>query len=161
MSISKVNITITAFIFSEFVLVGTQNSNLSQILFGQKFPNVVIVCCYACNFYPSIHPFIEIQFADCFARSWLFPFKSIMIPGITEKKYCYNTVSPKCTCIVDAYCQFSQRACTNFMQTHLYLLISTHFFILTTNQHRSLHSQNKQVWVRSKIRWQSLGFFAQ
>ena len=34
-----------------------------------------------------------------------------------------------------AYCQFSQEACTNFMQTYLYLLISTHFFILTTNLH--------------------------
>ena len=36
--------------------------------------------------------------------------------------YCYN-----------AYCQFSQQACTNFMQTYLYSFISTQFFILTTN----------------------------
>ena len=49
--------------------------------------------------------------------------------------YCYNAVSPKGTCIVNAYCQFSQQACTNFMQTYLYSLISTHFFILTTNLH--------------------------
>ena len=49
--------------------------------------------------------------------------------------YCYNAVTPKRTCIVNAYCQFSQQACTNFMQTYLYLLISTHFFILTTNLH--------------------------
>ena len=41
----------------------------------------------------------------------------------------------KGTCIVNAYCQFSQQACTNFMQIYLYLLISTHFFILTTNLH--------------------------
>ena len=37
--------------------------------------------------------------------------------------------------IVNAYCQFSQQACTNFMQTYLYSLLSTHFFILTTNLH--------------------------
>ena len=42
---------------------------------------------------------------------------------------------PKGTCIVNAYCQFSQQACTNFMQTYLYSLISTHLFILTTNLH--------------------------
>ena len=52
--------------------------------------------------------------------------------------YCYNAVSPKGTCIVNAYCQFSQQACTNFMQTYLYSLISTHFFILTTNLHWSV-----------------------
>ena len=50
MSISKVNITITAFIFSEFVLVGTQNSNLSQILFGQKFPKTATVYAKAGQF---------------------------------------------------------------------------------------------------------------
>ena len=33
--------------------------------------------------------------------------------------YCYNAVSPKETCIVNAYCQFSKQACTNFMQTIL------------------------------------------
>ena len=33
------------------------------------------------------------------------------------------------------YCQFSQQAYTNFMQTYLYLLISIHFFIQTTNLH--------------------------
>ena len=38
-------------------------------------------------------------------------------------------------CIVNAYCQFPQQACTNFMQTYLYSLISTHIFILTTNLH--------------------------
>ena len=32
-------------------------------------------------------------------------------------------------------CQFSQHACTNFMQIYLYLLISTRFFILTSNLH--------------------------
>ena len=37
--------------------------------------------------------------------------------------------------IVNAYCQFFQQACTNFMQTYLYLLISTHLFILMTNLH--------------------------
>ena len=54
-----------------------------------------------------------------------------------KRIYCYNAVSPKGTCIVNAYCQFSQQACTNFMQTYLYSLISTHFFILTTNLHCS------------------------
>ena len=48
--------------------------------------------------------------------------------------HCYNI---KGTCIVNAYCQFSQQACTNFIQTYLYLLIPTHFFILTTNLHYS------------------------
>ena len=43
---------------------------------------------------------------------------------IQSGEYCYN-----------AYCQFSQQACTNFMQTYLYLLISTHFFVQTTNLH--------------------------
>ena len=38
-------------------------------------------------------------------------------------------------CIVNDYCQFSQQACTNFMKTYLYSLISTSFFILTTNVH--------------------------
>ena len=37
--------------------------------------------------------------------------------------------------LVNAYCQFSQQACTNFLQTYLYSKISTHFFILTTNLH--------------------------
>ena len=41
---------------------------------------------------------------------------------------CYNARSPKGTCIVNAYCQFSQQACPNFMQTYLYSLISAHFF---------------------------------
>ena len=45
------------------------------------------------------------------------------------------------TCIVNAYCQFSQQACTNFMQTYLYLLISTHFFILPTNLHWGIMSR--------------------
>ena len=58
-----------------------------------------------------------------------------LFPYITTNLHCYNAVSPKGTCIVNAYCQFSQQACTNFMQTYLYLLISTHFFILTTNLH--------------------------
>ena len=49
--------------------------------------------------------------------------------------YCYNAGPWKGTCIVNAYCQFSQQACTNFMQTYLYSLISTHLFILTTNLH--------------------------
>ena len=49
--------------------------------------------------------------------------------------HCYNAVSPKGTCIVNAYCQFSQQACTNFMQIYLHSLISTHFFILKTNLH--------------------------
>ena len=48
--------------------------------------------------------------------------------GRNPVKYCYNAVSPK-------YCQFPQQTCTNFMQTYLYSLISTHFFILTTNFH--------------------------
>ena len=33
------------------------------------------------------------------------------------------------------HCQFPQQVCTNFMQTYLYSLISTRFFILTTNLH--------------------------
>ena len=37
--------------------------------------------------------------------------------------------------LIRLHCQFSQQACTNFMQTYLYSLISTHFFILTTNLH--------------------------
>ena len=41
-----------------------------------------------------------------------------------KNEYCLN-----------ACCQSSQQACTIFMQTYLYLLISTHFFILTTNLH--------------------------
>ena len=40
--------------------------------------------------------------------------------------------------LVNAYCQFSQQACTNFLQTYLYSKISTHFFILTTNLHRQI-----------------------
>ena len=38
----------------------------------------------------------------------------------------------------NAYCQFFQQACTNFMQIYLYSLISTHLFILTTNLHCSM-----------------------
>ena len=34
------------------------------------------------------------------------------------EQHCYNAVSPKGTCIVNAYCQFSWQACTNFMQTY-------------------------------------------
>ena len=45
----------------------------------------------------------------------------------------------KGTCIVNAYCQFSQQTCTNFMETYLYSLISTHFFILMTNLHWQIH----------------------
>ena len=54
-------------------------------------------------------------------------------------------MSLKGTCIVNAYCQFSKLECTKLMQTYLYLLISTHFFILTTNLHWSMcwhHSSN-------------------
>ena len=47
----------------------------------------------------------------------------------------YNAISMKGTCIVNSCCQFSQQACTNFMQTYLYSLILTHFFILKTNLH--------------------------
>ena len=50
-------------------------------------------------------------------------------------QYCYNAVSPEGTCIVNAYCQFLQQACTNFMKTYSYSLISTNFFILMTNLH--------------------------
>ena len=35
------------------------------------------------------------------------------------------------TCIVNAYCQFSQQARTNFMQTYLDWLLPTCFFILS------------------------------
>ena len=56
--------------------------------------------------------------------------------------HCYNAVSLKGTCIVNAYCQFSQQASTNFMQIYLYSLISTHFFILTTNLHCFMNSPN-------------------
>ena len=49
-----------------------------------------------------------------------------------KKKYCYNA-GPFGD--LHAYCQFSQQACTNFMQTYLHLLISTCFFILTINLH--------------------------
>ena len=53
---------------------------------------------------------------------------------ITIQSNCYN-----------AYCQFSQQACTNFMQTYLYLLISTHFFILTTNLHWKILANYSQL----------------
>ena len=60
-------------------------------------------------------------------------------------------MSPKGTCIVNAYCQFSQQVCTNFMQIYLYSLISTRFFILTTNLHWQMtnpKTQNKKKWFR-------------
>ena len=54
-------------------------------------------------------------------------------------KYFLNLWTPKETKRVEncynAYCQFSQQACTNFMQTYLHSFISTHFFVLTTNLH--------------------------
>ena len=51
-------------------------------------------------------------------------------------------------CIVNAYCQFSQQACTNFIQTYWYLLISTHFFILTTN----LHCKISQIQIHLAVK---------
>ena len=68
-------------------------------------------------------------------RLWVLTQAEAIITMWTLKKiaifwHCYNAVSPKGTCIVNAYCQFSQQACTNFMQIYLYSLISTHFFIL-------------------------------
>ena len=53
--------------------------------------------------------------------------------GSGEWKYCYN-----------AYCQFSQQVCTNLMQIYLYLLISTCFFILTTNLHWQMTNPKTQ-----------------
>ena len=47
---------------------------------------------------------------------------------------------------VTEYCQFSQQACTNFMQTYLDSLISTHFFILTTNLHWWISSLIHRNW---------------
>jgi hypothetical protein len=60
---------------------------------------------------------------------------SIIVGSSKRAKIATMQCPRKGTCIVNAYCQFSQQACTNFMQTYLYLLISTHFFILTTNLH--------------------------
>ena len=58
------------------------------------------------------------SFHQCFRREIChFSSQLLMIT------YCYNAVSPRGTCIGNAYCQFSQQACTNFMQTYLYLLI--------------------------------------
>ena len=63
---------------------------------------------------------------------------------------CYNAVSPKGTCIANAYCQFSQQACTNFMQTYLYSSISTHLFILTTNLHCTMHADKLPNYLENK-----------
>ena len=49
-------------------------------------------------------------------------------------------------CIVNAYCRFYQQACTNFMQTYLYSLISTHFWLLTTNLHWSMPEPALVKW---------------
>ena len=53
---------------------------------------------------------------------------------VQSGEYCYNAVSPKGTCSVNAYCQFSQQSCTNFMQIYFYSLISTHFCFMTYNK---------------------------
>ena len=43
-----------------------------------------------------------------------------LIQNDKKWKHCHNAVSPKGTCIVNAYCQFLQQVCTNFMQKYLY-----------------------------------------
>ena len=58
--------------------------------------------------------------------------------------------------IVNAYCQFSQQECTNVMQTYLYSLISTHFFILTTSLHCSIVVTSRTENQKSKCNFKNI-----
>ena len=60
--------------------------------------------------------------------------------------YCYNAVSPKETCIVNAYCQFSKQACTNFMQ----VFVNINPILYTNGQFELGNSRSWYFWFPGK-----------